>query len=146
MTYVPLPELPYFVRNVLAALHLHAKGDKATIMALVGEVGAGKTTFMQALAHEFHIHEVVQSPTYVLMKSYPINFDGFLRLIHIDAYRLESPEQFASLAPDDFLHDPTVLVAIEWPERVVGKLPKPDFVINFSSVGMAEHERHIVVA
>jgi tRNA threonylcarbamoyladenosine biosynthesis protein TsaE len=133
MTHVPLSELTYFVRNVLAAIHLQTKTNgltgRATVVALVGEVGAGKTT--------------LQSPTYVLMKSYPISFDHFQKLIHIDAYRLESPEQFASLDPDSFLHDPTVLVCIEWPERVVGKLPTPDMVVTFTSEGMKENERTI---
>jgi tRNA threonylcarbamoyladenosine biosynthesis protein TsaE len=140
MTHVPLSELTYFVRNVLAAIHLQTKTNgltgRATVVALVGEVGAGKTTFMQAIGKELHIHEPMQSPTYVLMKSYPISFDHFQKLIHIDAYRLESPEQFASLDPDSFLHDPTVLVCIEWPERVVGKLPTPDMVVTFTSEGM----------
>lgn len=145
MTHVPLKELTYFVRNVLASVHMSPKKERAFLIGLSGNLGAGKTTFVQALAREFHIPEVVQSPTYVLMKSYPIQFDGFRKLIHIDAYRLESPEEFASLKPAEFLYDPEALVIIEWPEKVQDALPTPDIMINFSADGAAPEERYIEV-
>lgn len=87
----------------------------------------------------------MQSPTYVLMKSYPINFGRFKTLIHIDAYRFEKPEEFAALEPEKFLNNPENLIFIEWPERVEGQLPTPDMVINFSSEGMGGDERYIEV-
>lgn len=117
---------------------------KATIIALRGDLGAGKTTFTQALARELGITEAIQSPTYVLMKSYPIDFKGFKKLIHIDAYRLEKPEEFSALQPEMFLNDPQNLVVIEWPERVEGMLPTPDIILNFAHTD-SEEERHIEI-
>lgn len=117
-------------------------GHQATIIALRGDLGAGKTTFTQALARELGITDVVQSPTYVLMKSYPINFKQFKNLIHIDAYRLDKPEEFSALKPETFLNNPENLIVIEWPERVEGHLPTPDILLNFSHVGQ-EHEREV---
>lgn len=123
---------------------------KAVIVALQGDLGAGKTTFTQVLARELGIHEAVQSPTYVLMKSYPIggglasSNHGFTKFIHIDAYRLEKPEEFAALKPETFLNDPENLVVIEWPERVVGVLPTPDILLNFKHTD-SEEERHIEI-
>ncbi len=116
----------------------------ATIIALRGDLGAGKTTFTQALAHELGITDAIQSPTYVLMKSYPIAFDRFNKLVHIDAYRLERPEEFGALKPEVFLKDRGVLMVIEWPERVEGQLPTPDIVLNFSHTDSQE-ERHIEI-
>ena len=108
-----------------------------------GELGAGKTTFVQALARELGITTVVQSPTYVLMKRYDISYRNFKHLIHIDVYRLNGAKEFAALKPEEFLNDPTNLVCIEWPERVEGALPAPDLTIQFSSEGAAEGERFI---
>ena len=116
---------------------------KAAVIALRGELGAGKTTFVQTLAKEFGVKEIVQSPTYVLMKKYEVSHPRFKTLIHIDAYRLQGAQEFAALWPEEFLNDPSALVCIEWPERAQGALPKPDIVIKFSSENAAEGERFI---
>ncbi|HVY73103.1 MAG TPA: tRNA (adenosine(37)-N6)-threonylcarbamoyltransferase complex ATPase subunit type 1 TsaE [Candidatus Paceibacterota bacterium] len=122
---------------------LPKEGEKAAVVALQGDLGAGKTTFTQALAAELGITETIQSPTYVLMKDYPISFGRFTKLIHIDAYRLESPEEFAALKPETFLTNPENLVVIEWPERIEGQLPTPDMVLKFSHDGTSDEERYI---
>ena len=132
-------ELPEFARGVLDKISAKSASPKenAFILALSGNLGAGKTTLMQALAKELGVEGVVQSPTYVLMKSYPITFSVgdsiFTKLIHIDAYRLNNPEEFQTLKPEEFLHDPHNLVCVEWPEKIAGQIPKPDMCINFSS-------------
>jgi tRNA threonylcarbamoyladenosine biosynthesis protein TsaE len=151
MQKVPLAELPYFVGNVLAVLANEPQKSRATIVALKGDLGAGKTTFVQEFARKLGIKEQVQSPTYVLMKSYP--FEGertsfgrprrFNRLVHIDAYRLEEPEEFSTLHPQEFLDDPKALILVEWPEKAKGLLPEADITINFSSEGAGESERFI---
>ena len=117
-----------------------------------GELGAGKTTFVQALAKELGVKETVQSPSYVLMEKYDlpagqagISYKPFNKLIHIDAYRLNNAEEFKALKPESFLSDSKALVVIEWPERVLGALPKPDITINFSSDGASEGERLIEI-
>lgn len=151
MTVVPLYELPYFVGNVLATLALLPEKDTATIVTLQGDLGAGKTTFVQEFARKLGITEVIQSPTYVLMKSYLLEGGGtssgrprrYSRLIHIDAYRLESAEEFKTLRPEEFLHDPTALVLVEWPERVGKLLPPADIALAFRSDGVGEMERQI---
>ncbi len=153
MQKVPLAELTYFVRNVLAVVGMEAPKATATVIALRGDLGAGKTTFTQALARELGIADTLQSPTYVLMKSYPISFkqpfpgiEGrFDKLVHIDAYRLEKPEEFLALNPQQFLSDPKALVVVEWPEKVEGMLPSPDITINFSSEAATDGERYIEV-
>lgn len=143
MEKVARAELPYFVRNVLAALSLQEKKEGAMILALSGELGAGKTTFVQTLARELGVTEQVQSPTYVLMKSYPIAFEHWNTLVHIDAYRLQTPEEFLTLRPQEFLSNPHALVVVEWPEKAQGVLPKADLTVNFSSEGAGEEERYI---
>lgn len=136
------------MRNVLSVIAVEEK-PSATVISLCGELGAGKTTFTQVLAKELGIGEAVQSPTYVLMKSYPLQFrtpfpgiEGrFTRLVHIDAYRLLKPEEFAALKPEQFLGNPKTLVVVEWPEKLGAYMPKPDIVVSFSSEGVGENER-----
>ncbi len=146
MEKVLLKELNIFAKKVLERVALlPQKAEPATVVALRGDLGAGKTTFVQALARELGVAEIVQSPTYVLMKSYPISYAHFTKLVHIDAYRLERSEEFAALKPEQFLNDPQTLVCIEWPERVEGALPAPDITIDFSSEGAGEGERFVEI-
>ncbi len=145
MQKVVLAELPHFVRNVMAVIWLEEPKQTATVIALRGDLGAGKTTFTQTLARELGVADTLQSPTYVLMKKYKTTNEKFHTLVHIDAYRLESAEQFAALKPEQFLNDQKALVVIEWPERVEAALPKPDVTVNFSSEGAAEGERYVSI-
>ena len=142
MQKVLLSGLPMFAKDALAGL---AVKDAATVVALQGDLGSGKTTFTQALARELGITATVQSPTYILMRKYQITNHKFQTLIHIDAYRLENPKEFAALRPEQFLKDPKTLVVVEWPEKVEGALPPADLTINFSSDGAKEGERYIEV-
>ncbi|MBX4192589.1 tRNA (adenosine(37)-N6)-threonylcarbamoyltransferase complex ATPase subunit type 1 TsaE [Candidatus Parcubacteria bacterium] len=129
------------MRNVRSVLKMIPHKEAATTLWLIGNLGAGKTTFVQTLAKDMGITETVQSPTYVLMKKYPVpNPDErlphgaprkFKCLVHIDAYRLEGPLEFQALRPDELFADPGNLVVIEWPERVEGALPVPDLVLKF---------------
>ena len=154
MRKVLLVDLGEFVREVLKSLDSARDKSHATLVALRGDLGAGKTTFVQALAKELGVRETVQSPTYVLMKKYQIPNQGdaltpklfkaspFLQLVHIDLYRLEKPEEFAALKPEEFLKDSKNLVCIEWPERAGNLLLKPVMIIKFSSEGASENERY----
>ncbi len=108
------------------------KPRAALVIFLRGELGAGKTTFTQMLARELGVKQALHSPTFSLMKIYPVDFHGFKRFIHIDAYRLNDAGEFSALAPDTFLQDPRAIVCIEWPDRVEEVLPKPDLDITLT--------------
>lgn len=142
-------DLPAVVRSVLARLPNSNERTIASIITLSGELGAGKTTFTKALARVLGVTDTVQSPTYVLMKSYPIAFEGFTTLVHIDAYRLEKPEEFMALKPDSFLNNKDTLVVVEWPERLEGVLPAPHVEVRFWSDGdqgaASDQERYIEI-
>jgi tRNA threonylcarbamoyladenosine biosynthesis protein TsaE len=93
--------------------------QNATVVALQGDLGAGKTTFVKAVAEAFGIQKTVTSPTFVLEKVYKINgFGGFTQLIHIDAYRLENGAELLTLGWRALIEDPQNIIFIEWPERV----------------------------
>lgn len=99
-------------------------GDRATVLALSGDLGAGKTTFTQELAKTLGISEAVTSPTFVIMKKYSTNDGHFQTLVHIDAYRLEDEAELEVLGFKDELISPRNLIVIEWPEKVSGLVPK----------------------
>lgn len=98
-----------------------------TVLALTGDLGAGKTTFVKGLALGLGIEESIQSPTFVLMNQYS-------GLVHFDLYRLKNSEDFLNLGFDEYFESNQIL-AIEWPERIEAILPKRTFRIHFSYVG-----------
>lgn len=90
-----------------------------TTLALHGDMGVGKTTFVQGLAHGLGIRETVTSPTFAI---YSVYRGDRTRLIHLDAYRLENESQVESLLLEEFLVSPYCL-AVEWPEKLGDWLP-----------------------
>jgi tRNA threonylcarbamoyladenosine biosynthesis protein TsaE len=96
-------------------------------LALHGDLGAGKTTFVQGLARGLGITEAVTSPTFSIYNLHR----GARLLVHLDAYRLGSPEQLDALMIDDFLVSPYCL-AIEWPEKVAAWVPPAALHLEFS--------------
>lgn len=118
------------------ATSLAPSGDNlpsgATILALSGDLGAGKTAFVKALASALGITETITSPTFVIEQIYVLPKDAatpsvnvvtgghFDRLIHIDAYRLEKASELERLGWAEIASDPKNLICLEWPENVVG--------------------------
>jgi tRNA threonylcarbamoyladenosine biosynthesis protein TsaE len=96
---------------------------KNTVLALSGELGAGKTTFVQGLALGLGISESIQSPTFVLMNHY----EG---LTHFDLYRLKSASDFTGLGFEEYFEGEGIC-AIEWPERIESILPLETVRIEF---------------
>ena len=128
-------ELPGISRSLLASLE---KGDTATVIALSGELGAGKTAFSQALARELGVEENVVSPTFVIMKTYETRSRHYRRMVHIDAYRLNSHEELMRLGWAEVLSDPDTVVLIEWPEQVAGAMPPNAKAVSLSHVSETE--------
>lgn len=108
--------------------------DSATLVTLSGELGAGKTSFTQGLATAFGVTEAVTSPTFVLEKIYtlPKNDQGFIQLVHIDAYRLEGSSALNPLGFREAMKDPFTLILLEWPENVSEGLPLPTCAITLT--------------
>ena len=108
--------------------------DRATVVGLYGDLGAGKTTFTQAVAKALGVTETLNSPTFLIMKSYPLPSTFYHLLIHIDAYRLKSSEELKKLRFDDLLVDPHNLILIEWADKVADVLPQNHIKLRFEFV------------
>jgi tRNA threonylcarbamoyladenosine biosynthesis protein TsaE len=87
-------------------------------LALHGNLGVGKTTFVQGLAQGFGIPDMVTSPTFNILHLYRSR----RTLVHLDAYRLENAHEVSELMLEDFLVSPYCL-AVEWPEKIAAALP-----------------------
>lgn len=106
------------------------QGKGAVVVALEGELGAGKTTFIKGFARALGIKERISSPTFVIMKSYNFKRTNRSKLVHIDAYRLKSHKDLLPLGIDDLASDPLNIILIEWSDRVKPVLPRQHIKIH----------------
>ena len=127
---------------------LARSASSATVLALSGELGAGKTTFTQAAAKALGVEETVNSPTFVIEKIYQLPLDSargenkFSRLVHIDAYRLKAAGELYSLGWYELIADPSNLIIVEWPEHVAEAIPQNAHRIQIAS---GEGERRTIM-
>ena len=96
------------------------------VLVLAGDLGAGKTTFVQGLAAGLGIPERIVSPTFILMKEY---LGGRYPLMHLDVYRLGRVQEVIDLGYDDFL-EPSAVVAVEWGDMIEPLLPKDHLLVD----------------
>jgi tRNA threonylcarbamoyladenosine biosynthesis protein TsaE len=108
--------------------------SEATVVALSGDLGAGKTAFTKAVALILGVGENVTSPTFVIEKIYGLTGQPFKHLIHIDAYRIEDARELLHLGWKEIIQDPGNLILIEWPERVSDVIPADAKKISFTFI------------
>jgi tRNA threonylcarbamoyladenosine biosynthesis protein TsaE len=129
----------------LLAAKLPTQESNATVVILSGELGAGKTTFVQGFFKGAGIKKRAQSPTFVLVRRYKLSpRKKFANIFHIDAYRLKSAAQLAPLAFQEILADPKNLLLIEWGEQIKSALPKSARWLRFHH-GKKENERTVTI-
>ncbi|MFA6301365.1 MAG: tRNA (adenosine(37)-N6)-threonylcarbamoyltransferase complex ATPase subunit type 1 TsaE [Candidatus Paceibacterota bacterium] len=98
--------------------------EKATIVCLSGNLGAGKTAFTQGVAKHLGVKSKVVSPTFVIYKKYPLKNKKHKYLFHLDAYRLKNEKELLHLDWNKIVSDNENLVIVEWPENVKKVIPK----------------------
>lgn len=110
--------------------------NKAVVIGLRGDLGGGKTTFLQGLAKGLGIKGRVLSPTFIIMRRMG-NF------YHIDAYRLRGPQDLLTLGLKKIIADPKNIIAIEWADRVKKVVPLYAVWVDFNFID--KNKRRIVV-
>jgi tRNA threonylcarbamoyladenosine biosynthesis protein TsaE len=118
-------------------------GGKAVIFGLRGELGAGKTTFIQGFAEGLKVKEKILSPTFVIINRYGISLKGLSNFYHFDCYRIEDEKEMDNLGFGQIISNPENIVCIEWSENIKGVLPEDITMIDFSVTG--ENERKIKI-
>lgn len=106
------------------------------VICLQGDLGAGKTTFVQGIAQGWGSLDSVSSPTFILVNVYR-RADGS-QLFHMDAYRLNSASEAEQLDLDSMLVEGALIV--EWPERMQGLIPVENLWLQFEHTGESERE------
>lgn len=98
--------------------------EGAVVVGLHGDLGSGKTSFVQGIAKAFGVKDNVISPTFVIRKTYDIKkHDKFKKMVHIDAYRLERPDEILPIGWREVTADKNNIIFIEWPEKIGGHMP-----------------------
>ncbi len=116
------------------------------ILCLYGNLGAGKTTFVQGLVKGLGVTKRIISPTFVIVRSYKLNLKSQISNLksqnaainmfyHVDLYRLQSEKDMASTGLSDIMQDKNAIIAIEWPEKMGLLIPKKRWEIKFENMG-----------
>lgn len=129
-TITSLTELDLLAEHFLTTLA--SPKIMATVVGLVGDLGAGKTTFVQAVAKHLGVSEVVTSPTFLIMREYETTHPVFKHLVHMDAYRIMDNSELGPLRFIEVLARPDTLVCIEWVERIKDALPPHFTTLTFT--------------
>lgn len=116
------------------------------VLCLYGDLGSGKTTFVQGLAKGLGIVQRIISPTFIIMRSYRLGImnheSRIMNFYHVDLYRIENEKDVESLGLIDLMGDHESIVVIEWPEKIENLLPEKKINIIFNYLD--EDRREII--
>jgi tRNA threonylcarbamoyladenosine biosynthesis protein TsaE len=120
-----------------------------TILCLHGELGAGKTTFVQGIAEGYGITSHITSPTFAIMNIYEIKDKSSelrspAKLVHIDTYRLKDENELVAIGAEDYIGEQDTLTVIEWPEKI-SDLLKNKKVVNIMLNHLKAGGREIII-
>ncbi|OIP23133.1 tRNA (adenosine(37)-N6)-threonylcarbamoyltransferase complex ATPase subunit type 1 TsaE [bacterium CG06_land_8_20_14_3_00_33_50] len=120
--------------------------NSGDILALVGDLGGGKTTFTKGLAYGLGINEKeVSSPTFTLIREYKIkNNPNIKKLFHLDLYRLHSEKEAEELGLHELFEDKSAIIVIEWADRIKNLLPDYTEWLKFEFID--ENTRKIIIS
>lgn len=127
----------------IIAQDLAKKYSSGGIFALIGPLGAGKTTFVQGFGQGLNIQERLISPTFTVIKEHEIPGQKAGKFFHIDLYRLDNIEQIEQLGFSEIFTNPQNIVLIEWAEKLGKLLPKTAVQIKFTP--LSENVREIEI-
>lgn len=111
------------------------------VVYLQGDLGAGKTTFTQLLLKHLKYSGRVKSPTYAIYESYELSK---FTIVHMDLYRIGDPQELYYLALDE-IFDGENIVIMEWPEKGLGVIPRPDKTLFFEIYSAEKRQLHLEV-
>ncbi len=117
-----------------------------SVVALSGDLGTGKTAFSASVLSALGAEGPYPSPTFVIMHRYDLpqsSVQGIRRVYHIDAYRIDDPDDLVRLGFEEWISDPEGLVLIEWPERLGDLIPDDAIRVAFEWVSETEREIRI---
>jgi tRNA threonylcarbamoyladenosine biosynthesis protein TsaE len=117
--------------------------EKNLFLLLSGPLGSGKTKFCQGIGKALEIKEKIKSPSFVIIKRYPLKNQKWKNFYHIDLFRIKSLKEVLNIQIKDILKQNSKIVAIEWPKSIEKILPKPYFKIKFKI--LSKNQRQITI-
>ena len=124
-----------FAKQILKQKTLQT--EATAVICLCGELGSGKTTFLQGFAKGLGIKEKILSPTFIIMRK-------FKNFFHFDCYRIENPKEILSLGFKEIIANPKNIVTIEWADKIKKILPKESLIIKFKFIN--QNTRKIIIS
>lgn len=118
-------------------------GKTAVVLGLEGNLGGGKTTFLQGFARGLGIKDKILSPTFVIMKKFSVQggpTSGRKNFYHIDCYRLKKGKDILELGWEEIISNPKNIVAVEWPKKIKKVLPKNTITLKFKFISETKRE------
>ncbi|HEY4474455.1 MAG TPA: tRNA (adenosine(37)-N6)-threonylcarbamoyltransferase complex ATPase subunit type 1 TsaE [Candidatus Paceibacterota bacterium] len=126
------------------------KTKKGAVISLEGELGAGKTTFIQGFAKALGIKSKVKSPTFVLMKKYPVKLrhgaskvSNQTNLYHLDCYRIRDYKDLRIPEMKEIFESSYDIILVEWAERIKRVIPKKHITIHIDHI--SKNQRKITI-
>lgn len=116
----------------------------ATVVGLSGELGSGKTTFVQGFLHGLGVKKRSASPTFIIFRRFKIRGLRFKNVFHADAYRIKMARELGPLGLRDIFKDSENVVIVEWSENIRTIMPKDALRLRFHHGGK-ENERRIII-
>lgn len=130
-----LEETKQAAAHIIETISGHSvSGNRATVVALYGDLGAGKTSFVQGAAQALGIEESVPSPTFIIERVYRLSDQKWKRFVHIDCYRLESPEELHAIGWDELVQDKDTILFVEWADKIEAVIPPDTLKIYFEQI------------
>ncbi len=139
------PDRTQKIGNILAGeISKSPAHSRAIVLGLTGDLGGGKTTFLQGFASGLGIKEKVLSPTFVIFRRNRIEKNPvFKNFFHFDCYRIGKPKEVLTLGFKDIILNPQNIVTIEWAERLGKILPRGTVFLNFEFMNKTTRKIHV---
>lgn len=121
------------------------RGD---VVALLGDLGAGKTEFVRGVCRFFNVEDIVTSPTFAIINQYDGTMAGGspVKIYHVDLYRIDTPDELRSVGFEEMVHAPDAIKFIEWPEKASSVMPERHWIVSIESDPSNEDARVIRVS
>ncbi|NUQ57423.1 MAG: tRNA (adenosine(37)-N6)-threonylcarbamoyltransferase complex ATPase subunit type 1 TsaE [Candidatus Paceibacter sp.] len=132
--------------KAMSRLNLDIGGEGAVVVALIGYLGGGKTTFARGFADGLGIEEKTKSPTFIIFRKSKIKNQKskFKNLYHFDVYRIHDEKEILNLGWEEIISNPENIVLVEWADKIEKILPKNCVRINFKHLAGDKREIEII--
>lgn len=134
-------------QTILLGEQFAADLQHGDVVALDGELGAGKTEFVKGICRFFAVENLVTSPTFTIINQYDGTLpDGVqVKIYHVDLYRIDSPAELAEVGFDDMVFAHDAIKLIEWPEKAAHLMPQKCWTVAINTDETNDDVRSIVI-